>query len=231
MGAAATWKDLAFLFVKFPLGIVSLVIVTVVVSVPAAFITAPFTVSWADWTSTPVALEDRGFYIQTWHVDTLVEALVFVPIGILLLFAGLHLVNGMAALWRMAAGALLETDAARRGPAGVADAAPQAAPSDARPAAPLLQPPVDWTPHYVPGVPPPTASYLNVPQVVPTAHPLQSAAPTAVPQHVARTAAAAPSTSSPSLAEPSTSSPPPSDPAPPRRPQPPKPPIWEEDDA
>jgi len=155
-GCAATWKDLAFLFVKFPLGIASFVIVTVAVSVPAAFISAPLTVTWADWMSTPVAPEERGIYIQLWHVDTVVEALVFVPVGILLFFVGLHVINGMAALWRATARSLLETAA----PGAAAPLQDVIAP--AAPGSPV--PPPGWTPTY--GADPAAgqpASYLLVP--------------------------------------------------------------------
>ena len=172
MGAAATWKDLVFLFVKFPLGIVSFVVVTVAVSVPAVFITAPFTVNWADWTSTPISPEDRGFYIQTWHVDNLVEALVFVPIGILLLFAGLHLDQrhgGAVAHGRARRAARDRRGAARRGGRRRRGAAGGAGRRPPRRATPAAAGRLDAT--LRPGVPPPTASYLNVPQPVPTAAP------------------------------------------------------------
>jgi hypothetical protein len=238
MGAAATWKDLAFLFVKFPLGIVSLAVITAVVSIPAAFITAPFTVGWADWTSTTVKPEDRGFYIQTWHIDTVAEAIVFVPIGIVLLFAGLHVVNGLAAVWRTAAGALLETAGPGRGAAGTA-------PLDGGPAATLPQPPAGWTPAEAPGAPVGTASYLNVPRPGDVGYLYQGIAPSAATAQPAvapaEVSAEADAASSPLPAPipavpPSARSQPTDDgpvesSAPPRRPQPPKPPIWEEDDA
>jgi hypothetical protein len=124
-GAAATWKDLAFIFAKFPLGIVSFVVVVVSLAVPAALVSAPLTVNWADWAQeggAQIPPDQRGFYFESWHVTTAVEALVFVPFGILTFFVGLWVINGMAAVSRAAAKGLLETarpdEAAARAPAG-----------------------------------------------------------------------------------------------------------------
>ena len=202
-GCAATWKDLAFLFVKFPLGIASFVIVTVVVSVPVAFISAPLTVNWADWTSTTIAPEERGFYFQLWHVDTVAEALVFVPVGILLLFVGLHVINGTAALWRATAQALLET----------ADPAAMARPQDvlATAAAGSPVPPPGWTPAHAAAQP---ASYLLVPtqpgQALPYGYAQVPGPPSPTPADVPR-----PETVPEDR---------------PTRPRPPKPAPWEDDD-
>lgn len=149
-GAAATWKDLAFIFAKFPLGIVSFVVVVVSLAVPAALVSAPLTVNWADWAQeggAQIPPDQRGFYFESWHVTTAVEALVFVPFGILTFFVGLWVINGMAAVSRAAAKGLLETarpdEAAARAPAGpVPPVAPRpplppVAPSPPRPGPPL----------------------------------------------------------------------------------------------
>jgi hypothetical protein len=106
LGDAGTWKDLAFLFVKFPLGIVSLVIVTLVVGVPAALISAPLYYRYVDWTTNGVY--HHGINMGAWHVDTLPEALLLVPIGLVVLIAGLHLANAFARFSGILAGALLD---------------------------------------------------------------------------------------------------------------------------
>lgn len=233
MGCAATWKDLAFLFVKFPLGIVSFVIFTVAVSVPAAFVSAPLTVNWADWAGTPIVPEERGFYFQVWHVDTVAEALVFVPIGIVLFFVGLHVINGMAALWRAAARALLETapPTSVASPSGVpitAVAGATASATTAIPPTPGPIPPPGWTPTYGagPAAAQPT-SYLLVPTQTGPALPYGYA------QVPGPAPAAQPLSPAPVEEPPSPAEPPAHETAPesrPLRPRPPKPAPWEDDE-
>jgi hypothetical protein len=110
LSEARTWKDLAFLFVKFPLGVVSFVIVVVATAVPAALIGAPFYYRFADWTANGV--RHYGIDVGAWHIDSLPEALLLVPIGFVALFAALHLVNAFAKLSGVLAVALLDEPAA-----------------------------------------------------------------------------------------------------------------------
>ena len=238
LGAAATWKDLAFLFAKFPLGILSFVVVVVGVSVPAAFVSAPIAVHWSDWTSAPVPPDERGFYLTPWHIDTTLEALIFVPLGILLFFVALHCFNGVAALWRAAAGALLETDHRPRGmlATGAAAYSQTQPPEGWGPAhfppyagAPQQGPPFASPPR-PPAAPPPAGpyqpplSYLNVPgPPTPPASPPDTggrAQPDATPSGTAPPDAAPPETPPPDTVE-----------SPPAKPRTPKPNIWEDDDA
>jgi hypothetical protein len=137
LGDARTWKDLAFLFLKFPLGIVSFVLVTVAVSVPAAFIGAPFYYRYVDYPAGTVHYVGINFGI--WHVDTLPKALLLVPVGVLLLFAAFHLVNAFAKFSGILAFALL-SDAG-------------AAPQPAAPAAPPQAPAATVQPPQGPGAP------------------------------------------------------------------------------
>lgn len=137
LGDARTWKDLAFLFLKFPLGIVSLVLVTVAVAVPAGLIGAPFYYQYATWTTDKAEL--YGINIGTWRVNTLAEALVLVPVGIVALFAMLHLMNLFAKFSGILAGALLDEGSA--------------APRSAPPAAPPPSGPADATPPTSPVAP------------------------------------------------------------------------------
>jgi hypothetical protein len=126
-GAPSTWKDLGFVIAKFPLGILSFVVVLVSFVVPVAFILAPIGVHWSDWaeqTGTQIPESQHGFYLEFWHIDTTAEALVLVPLGIIGIFVGLWVINGLAALCRMIAAGLLET-----APAGLPPAAAQPAPA------------------------------------------------------------------------------------------------------
>jgi hypothetical protein len=76
-----TWKGLAFLFVKFPVGIFSFVMVVTLLSVSLAFVSAPFTY--------PLGEYDLYYF----KIDTLHEALLLALLGIILLTASLHVFN------------------------------------------------------------------------------------------------------------------------------------------
>ena len=87
-----TWKGLAFLLAKFPLGILSFVALVTLLSVSVAFLTMPFYYSyvnpeitlWGDSTLYPMLL-----------VDTLGEAMLGSLIGVVLTLVSLHILNGL----------------------------------------------------------------------------------------------------------------------------------------
>ena len=82
-----TWTGLLYLFLKFPLGIGSFVMVAVLVFVTGALVGAPF-YYWVD----------DGLDLGTWQVDVVWEGLILTIIGIPLAFVSLHLMNGAALL-------------------------------------------------------------------------------------------------------------------------------------
>lgn len=82
-----TWTGMLYLFLKFPLGVGSFVIVVVLVSVTGAYIGAPFYYWVGDGA-------DLGF----WRIDELWEALVLMSVGIPLIFISLHVMNAFAFL-------------------------------------------------------------------------------------------------------------------------------------
>ncbi len=82
-----TWTGMLYLFLKFPLGIGSFVVVVVLVSVTAAFLGAPF-YYWVD----------DGADFGIWQVDVVWEALILTLAGIPMVFISLHLMNGAAFL-------------------------------------------------------------------------------------------------------------------------------------
>ena len=163
--AASTWKDLAFLFVKFPLGVLSFVVLVSLGGLSAACLAAPLYYRSTRWTDAHGAFHD-SLTVGAWHVDRLWEALLLVPVGVLLVFVSLHAVNGLAAMWRAVATGLLDRDTSPRPDAGAAAPDP-GAPADpsaaqwpgsqpvagdpaAAPAA--AQPsPYDWPPPAQPG--------------------------------------------------------------------------------
>jgi hypothetical protein len=88
-----TWKGLAYLLAKFPLGIISFVVLVTLLSVSAAFLAMPFyypyfnpeITLWGDSTLYPMLL-----------VDTLGEAMLGSLIGVILTLVSLHILNGLA---------------------------------------------------------------------------------------------------------------------------------------
>ncbi len=82
-----TWTGILYLFLKFPLGIGSFVIVVVLVSVTAALLGAPF-YYWVD----------DGADFGIWQVDAMWEALILTLAGIPMVFISLHLMRGAAFL-------------------------------------------------------------------------------------------------------------------------------------
>jgi signal transduction histidine kinase len=88
LGDPQTWKDLVYLIAQFPLGILWFTIALVLVCLSAGMTFAPL---WY-W-----AVPD-GIDVAFWQIDTLPEALIAVPIGLLLGWATWHVANGIGAL-------------------------------------------------------------------------------------------------------------------------------------
>jgi hypothetical protein len=92
-GNPVTWKGLAFLFVKFPLGTFNFSILITLLALSLSTLTAPLYYRWFQpqvnliWTTTPMH----------WTVvDTLPEALIMSLVGIFILLISMHIFNGMA---------------------------------------------------------------------------------------------------------------------------------------
>ena len=105
-GSSATWKDLAFLFLKFPLGLLSFCVVVTLGATSLALATAPFYYRYISSTDTHGVIH-HGFNFGVWYVDRLGQALLLVPVGLLLAVVSLHAFNGLAAMWRAVARGLL----------------------------------------------------------------------------------------------------------------------------
>lgn len=78
------WKGLLFLFLKFPMGILSFVVVVTLISVSGAFIMAP------------VLYPYGNIHLGGWALQNMTEAVGLSLVGIFLLFASLHVFNGLA---------------------------------------------------------------------------------------------------------------------------------------
>ena len=82
-----TWTAILYLFMKFPLGIASFVMVVVLGAVTGAFLGALF-YYWVD----------DGIDMGFWQVDELWEAIILTLLGIPTVFISLHVMNGTAFL-------------------------------------------------------------------------------------------------------------------------------------
>jgi len=86
----ATWKGMAFLLLKLPLGMISFVALVGLLSTASSFLIAP--ILWEVG-----FFEIDGLVVQ---VDSLGGAWVCVLLGVGLLFLALNLLNGLARVWR-----------------------------------------------------------------------------------------------------------------------------------
>jgi signal transduction histidine kinase len=85
----ATWKDLVFLLLQLPLGIVSFTVTVTIVGVAAGALTAPLGF-WA---------VPGGYELGILQADTLPEALLLVPLGVVATFLGVRAINWGARLY------------------------------------------------------------------------------------------------------------------------------------
>ena len=97
LGDPATWKDLVFLLLQLPLGIVSFTVAAVVVACAGSWIFAP---AW--YWSTP-----EGIELGIVNVDTLGEALLLVPLGLVVAFVGVPALGRLGRLYGLLAKQLL----------------------------------------------------------------------------------------------------------------------------
>jgi hypothetical protein len=97
LGNPVTWKGLGFLFLKFPLGIMSFVLTLTLLAIPASFLLAP--IAWG--------FDDIYFDIPFWNVDTFGETLILAAFGLVGLLVSLNILNGLGRVWRELAEVML----------------------------------------------------------------------------------------------------------------------------
>lgn len=96
--ARSTWMGLCYLFLKLPIGIASFTLVVTALTVSIGLLTAPLTYS----------LVEDGPQPGVWTIDTLPEAIVAVPVGIIALGITSYILNQAARLSGRIATAFLE---------------------------------------------------------------------------------------------------------------------------
>ncbi len=98
LGDTTTWKSFFYLLLKFPFGIAAFVVLVTAFSTSMALILAPLTYGTLSL--------DFGL----WRVDSKDEATIWCLIGVVLLLASFHLVNGLAFVWGRFAQMMLGPD-------------------------------------------------------------------------------------------------------------------------
>jgi hypothetical protein len=86
-----TWKGLLYLFLKFPLGIFSFVVLITLVSFTLSFLAMP--VLYQGFSIITPEIDFGGGLI--WHVDSMSDAVLFTVIGVFLWPVTLHALNGV----------------------------------------------------------------------------------------------------------------------------------------
>jgi hypothetical protein len=87
-----TWKSMIFLFLKFPLGLATFVIMIASVSLTLAFLTAPITYNFLPDIQIGIFL---GPGLQGWYIDSQFEALLGMLFGVVLWPLTLQITNGL----------------------------------------------------------------------------------------------------------------------------------------
>jgi signal transduction histidine kinase len=97
----ATWKDLAFLLLQLPLGILSFTVTVTVLGLGLGLLFAP-AYYWS---------LDSGDFIAAFDVDTLAKAIAAVPLGALILLVGIPGLSALGRLYGWLAAQLLGSNA------------------------------------------------------------------------------------------------------------------------
>jgi len=102
-----TWKSLAYLFIKFPLGIFSFVVLVTLLSVSLSLIATPIL-----YYITKMGLLQGTFCIEAINIcfiNSYFSAIVVAIIGVFLLLVFLHALNGLARISGLLAKSMLES--------------------------------------------------------------------------------------------------------------------------
>ena len=101
-----TWKSLAYLFIKFPLGIISFVVLVTLPSVSLSLIATPIL-----YYLTEIGILQGTFCIvpsNICFINSYFTAIIVAIIGIFLLFIFLHALNGLSRISGLLAKSMLE---------------------------------------------------------------------------------------------------------------------------
>ncbi|HUP18740.1 MAG TPA: sensor domain-containing protein [Gemmatimonadota bacterium] len=120
------WTAMVFMFLKFPLGLLTWIATIVALSVALGFTAAPILVAFGG-----------DVHLGFWSPATATEALVLIPVGLAMIVLSAHLVNGMGWAWGKFARVMLGQGAMA---SPHTDGSPEPAPSPAGGFAPDAHP-------------------------------------------------------------------------------------------
>jgi hypothetical protein len=102
-----TWKSLLYLFMKFPLGIFTFVVLATVISLTLAFLAMPFLYEFMEYSQAGVFL---GGDLPYWRIDSMGDALIAAFIGLMLWPVTMHIINALAWVHAKFARVMLSND-------------------------------------------------------------------------------------------------------------------------
>ncbi len=85
-----TWKSLLYLFIKFPLGLATFVVLALIVTLTLGLLSMPFTYQHVE------LFQGISFGFGVWQIDSLFDALLAALVGLILWPVTLHVTNGLA---------------------------------------------------------------------------------------------------------------------------------------
>ena len=88
-----TWKSLLYLFLKFPLGIFTFVVLVTMISLTLAFLAMPFLYEFMQYSQAGIYL---GADLPFWRIDSMGDALILALVGLVLWPVTLNITNGLA---------------------------------------------------------------------------------------------------------------------------------------
>jgi len=102
-----TWKSLGYLFIKFPMGIFSFVVLVLFLAVSFGFIASPVLYYLTD-----IGLIEGGFCIddEICFITSYFHTIILATFGVLLLFVSLHIFNGLAGAYGLLAKMMLSKE-------------------------------------------------------------------------------------------------------------------------
>lgn len=102
-----TWKSPLYLFLKFPLGIATFVILITLLSLTVAFLSMPLTYEFLPEFQVGVFFDSS---LPAWHIDSMGDALLGFLLGLMLWPVTLHVTNGLAWVHAKFAKVMLSVD-------------------------------------------------------------------------------------------------------------------------
>jgi hypothetical protein len=106
-----TWKSVFYLFLKFPLGLATFVVLATFISLTLALLSMPFTYEFMQSSQAGIFLTPHW---PLWTIDSIIDALLVGLLGLILWPITLHIVNGLALVHGKFARMMLSQDSIKK---------------------------------------------------------------------------------------------------------------------